>query len=200
VLAKQNPMQIAEIARKYVSRYIDLSDEEFAFLVQRLEIRNFEKKEFVTREGQIESYLNFIIKGLVRKYFYKDSEEMITQIAKENEIVSSYHSFLSGTPSNYVLETIEPTIFLSVSAKNVEELYAFHPKMERLGRLITTQQFLLKERWEYDRIRLDSHERFVYFMKDNADLLQRVPQKYLASFLNIKPETFSRFKHLLKKN
>ncbi len=57
--------------------------------------------------------------------------------------------------------------------------------------MMVTQQFLNKEHWEYDRMRLDSHERFISFVKDNSDLLQRVPQKYLASYLNIKPETLA---------
>jgi len=186
-------MQIADVARQFVSQYVTLTDEEFSFLVQKLVIRDFDKKELVTREGE-----NFITTGLARKYFYKNKEEMVTQIAKEDELITSYDSFLSGEPSVYVVETIEPTSFVSITRADVEELYASNPKMERLGRLITTQQFLSQQRWEYDRMRLDSHERFIYFIKDNIDLLRRVPQKYLASYLNITPETFSRFKHLLK--
>jgi CRP-like cAMP-binding protein len=191
-------MQIFDVARQYVSQYVSLTEEEYLFLVQRLEIRNFDKKEVVTREGEVEYYLNFIMKGLARKFFYRDKEEMVTQLAKENELISSYDSFLGCKPSTYVVETIEPTSFISITRDHVEELYDHNPKMERLGRLITTQQFLSRERWEYDRMRLDSHGRFVQFIQENSDLLQRVPQKYLASYLNIKPETFSRFKHLLR--
>jgi CRP-like cAMP-binding protein len=193
-------LQLIESARQFVARYVDLNDEEFAFLVQLLEIRDFEKKVQVTKVGDIETYVNFVMKGLARKYFYKKKEEMVTQIAKENDLISSYESFLSAEPSNYVVETIEATTFISITKENVEKLFSSAPKMERLGRLITTQQFLDKQLWDYDRVRLDSHERFIRFIKDNSDLLQRVPQKYLASYLNIKPETFSRFKHLLKKN
>jgi hypothetical protein len=71
--------------------------------------------------------------------------------------------------------------------------------MERMGRLIATQQFLSRENFEYDRIRLSSSDRFLNFVRNNSDLLQRVPQKYLASYLNMKPETFSRLKHLVKR-
>jgi CRP-like cAMP-binding protein len=178
---------------------VDLNEEEFSFFVQMLEIRDFDKKVVIAQEGQVEKYLNFIWKGLARKFFFKNKEEMVTQIAKENELISSYESFLSELPSNYVVETIEPTTFISITKQSVERMYASNPKMERLGRLVTTQQFLDKQRWDYDRVRLSSHERFIRFIGENSDLLQRVPQKYLASYLNIKPETFSRFKHLLKK-
>jgi DNA-binding MurR/RpiR family transcriptional regulator len=70
--------------------------------------------------------------------------------------------------------------------------------MERLGRLVLTSVMVLKDRWHMNRIRLSPRERFVDFVLKNPDMLQRVPQKYLASYLNIQPETFSRFKHLLK--
>ena len=83
--------------------------------------------------------------------------------------------------------------------ENVEKLYEFSPKMERLGRLIATQEYLKKESFEYNRVRLTSQERFINFIRNNGYLLQRVPQKYLASYLNMKPETFSRLKHLMKK-
>jgi len=190
---------LIDAVRNFVSRFVNLNDEEFSLFSQTLEFREFEKRKPLIREGEIENYLNFIVSGLARKFFYRNKEEMVTQIAKENEVISVYSSFLSGTPSTYVIETIEPTTFVSISKQNVENLYISNPKMERLGRLIVTQQFLNKESWEYDRMRLNSHERFIHFIKENPDLLQIVPQKYLASYLNIKPETFSRLKHLLKR-
>jgi CRP-like cAMP-binding protein len=188
------------MARAYIFRYVALSEEEFRVIAEKMEIRQFDKKFKITKEGETENYVNFIAKGLARKYFLKNKEEKITQIAKESDIINSFESFLSGTPSTYVVETVEPTTFVSISRENVESLYLTSPKMERLGRMLVSQQFLRKEKWEYDRMRLDSHERFISFVKENADLLQRVPQKYLASYLNIKPETFSRLKHLIRKN
>jgi len=186
-------------ARQYISRFVTLSHEEFSILSRRLEIRHFDKRQLLIDQGEVELYLNFVVKGLARKFFYKNREEMVTQIAKENDLICCYDSFLAGTPSNYAVETIEATCFFSISKQNVESLFLESPKMERLGRLIVTEQFLNKEYWEYDRMRLDSHERFIHFIEDNPDLLQRVPQKILASYLNIKPETFSRLKHLLRR-
>jgi hypothetical protein len=56
----------------------------------------------------------------------------------------------------------------------------------------------LKDRWQMQLVKLTPRERFIAFVTKNPDLMQRVPQKFLASYLNIKPETFSRFKHLVK--
>jgi CRP-like cAMP-binding protein len=185
--------------RQYVSRYTELTNEEFAQLAQMLEVRNFDKKQQLVGSGEVENYLNFIVKGLARKYFYKGKTEVITQIARENDMISSSVSFLSGAPSAYFVETLEPSTFLSISRQHVEKLYKESPRIERLGRLIITHFFLEKEEWEHECIRLDTRERFIRFIGSNPDYMQRVPQKYLASYLNMKPETFSRLKHLDKK-
>lgn len=70
--------------------------------------------------------------------------------------------------------------------------------MEHLGRLIITYTMVIKDRWQMQLVMLTPRERFIQFVHRNPELLQRVPQKYLASYLNIKPETFSRFKHLIR--
>jgi hypothetical protein len=70
--------------------------------------------------------------------------------------------------------------------------------MEHLGRLIVTYTMVVKDRWQMRLIKHTPRERFIEFVTKNPELVQRVPQKYLASFLHIKPETFSRFKHLLR--
>lgn len=190
---------MVEEFRKYLSTYVDISPEEFITLQPLLEVRHYDKKVKLVDLGEEELYLNFIVKGLVRKYFYKGKEEVITQIAKEGELISSSVSFLTGTPSTYVVDTIEPSVFVSLRKKTVEELYRKNPKWQRAGRLIITDLLIQKEFWELDRMKYTTKERFIRFLSSNGDLFQRVPQKYLASYLNIQPETFSRLKHFLRK-
>jgi CRP-like cAMP-binding protein len=185
--------------RQYVSGYTVLTNEDFALLSRVLEIRNFEKKQQLIRAGEVENYLNFIVKGLARKYFYKGKSEVITQIAREKDMISSSVSYLSGAPSGYFIETLEASTFLSLSRNNLEQLYKESPRIERLGRLIITHFFLQKEEWENECVRLSTRERFVRFVQANPDLMHRVPQKYLASYLNMKPETFSRLKSLVRR-
>ena len=187
------------LLRQYISRYTTLTDEEFEMLAEKLEVRSFGKREKLITSGETEFYLNFLVSGLARKYFMRGREEVITQIAKETDLISSSVSFLTGQPSTYFVETIEPCTFISIQKAHIEELYEKSHRMEHLGRLIITSLFLEKEDWDYDQMRLTTRERFVQFLRNNPDLLQRVPQKFLASYLNIKPETFSRLKHLLRK-
>jgi CRP-like cAMP-binding protein len=187
------------ILQKYIDQFIDLPAEELGALVNSIEVRSVDKKVRLTDIDETEKYLYFVIKGLARKYFLKGKEEIITQIAKEGELISSSVSYFSGLPSGYVIETVEPTTFYSLHHDRAEQLYIRYPKLERLSRLVITELFLQKEVWELERIRYSTKERFLRFMTDNPELFQRVPQKYLASYLNIKPETFSRLKHLLRR-
>ncbi|MEP7257262.1 MAG: Crp/Fnr family transcriptional regulator [Flavitalea sp.] len=184
--------------KEYLGKFIALTDEELEQLASAGELRTYDKKIRLIKEGENEFYLNFIIKGLVRKFFLKGDEEIITQLAREGEVISSSVSFLSGEPSQYIVETIEPTTFISFHRESIEKLYEKDVKWQRLGRLIITDLFLQKEGWELERILYNTQERFVRFVSANSLLFQRVPQKYLASYLNIQPETFSRLKHLLR--
>jgi CRP-like cAMP-binding protein len=183
----------------YLRKFVNITDDEFTrCLMPIIKVRRFGKKEFITKAGEIENYFNFIVKGLVRKYYKRSSAEMNTQISMEGHIILSQESFHSRLPSEYYIETIEPSVLVSIKYEDLENVYSQSKKMEHLGRLIITHTMVLKDRWQMQMIKMTPRERFLNFVMRNPELLQRVPQKFLASYLNIKPETFSRFKHLLR--
>ncbi|MCW3116744.1 MAG: cyclic nucleotide-binding protein, partial [Chitinophagaceae bacterium] len=121
-----------------------------------------------------------------------------TQISFENHIMHSQESYHSRLPSEYTIETIEPTTVVSITYDDLEKIYDSSKKMEHLGRLIITYTMVVKDRWQMRLTKHSPRERFISFVNKNPELLQRVPQKFLASYLSIKPETFSRFKHLVR--
>lgn len=198
-MAAKNVMDISRPFREYISKFVNISDEEYTELVMPiLKVRRFDKKGILTRAGEIEDYFNFVIKGLVRKYYRKNHHEINTQISTEGHIIHSQESFHSRQPSEYFVEAIEPTVVVSVTFDDLEALFARSKKMEHLGRLVITHTMVLKDRWQMQLVKMTPRERFLHFVTRNPELMQRVPQKFLASYLNIKPETFSRFKHLLR--
>src|SRR5688500_5030453 len=109
--------------KHYINRFITLDDDDFALLSNLGEIRSFDKKTRLVDIGETDHNLNLVIRGLIRKYFLRGEEEVITQLAKEGELVSSSVSFLRKEPSGYIIETIEPTVLFSISQENVEHLY-----------------------------------------------------------------------------
>lgn len=185
--------------REFIEKYIELSDEEFNLLASKLHLKNFDKKTRLVEIGEVSNQVYFIIKGISRRYFYRGKQEVITHLVKEGSIMGSVISFLTGQPSRYILETIEPVTAFAISKQDLEELFASGKRWEKFGRRIITAFFLQTEYRNIDNIRYSTRERFVKFMKENPDLIMRVPQKYLASYLEIQPETFSRLKHLMVK-
>jgi len=188
-----------EKVREYVARHIELSEEEFQLLFSKLRLVNFDKKKRIVEIGEVATNVYFVLKGITRRYFYRGKQEVITHMIKEGGLMGSVISFLTGKPSRYILETIEPVIAFAISRKDLEELFKMDKKWEKFGRRVVTQFFLNIEKRNMDNIRFSTKERFINFMKQNPDLVLRIPQKYLASYLEIQPETFSRLKHLMVK-
>lgn len=183
----------------YLQKFIPLTDEEFnREVLPVLKVRKFTKKETMTAAGEVENYFNFIVKGLARKFYVKGHQEINTQISFEGQMLLSQESFHSRQPSEYIIEAIEPTTVVSIDHDDLERLYTSSHRMEHLGRLIVTYSMVIKDRWQMQLVKMTPRERFLNFVNRNPELMQRVPQKFLASYLNIKPETFSRFKHLLR--
>jgi CRP-like cAMP-binding protein len=183
----------------FLNKFIPISQDEYDELIAPCIVkRRFEKKTIITHAGEIENYINFIDNGLVRKYYKKGTEEINTQISYEGHIIHAQESFHSRIPSEYTIETVEPSELTSNTFECLEKIYSSSEKMQQLGRLVITATMVLKDKWQSQLIKLTPRERFIRFVTKHPELMQRVPQKYLASYLNIKPETFSRFKHMVK--
>lgn len=184
---------------KFLRQFVPLTDNEIKKeLLPIIVVREFAKKQVITEDGQVENYMNFINQGLIRKYYKTGEDEHIVQISREGHLVSSQESFYTRTPSEYVIDAIEPSIVLSLTYEDMERLFRSSHSFERLGRLVTVHTMVLKDKWQTSLIMQSPRERFLNFVENHREILQRVPQKYIASYLNIKPETFSRFKHLLR--
>ena len=192
-------MESVRALHDYLNKFVKLTNEEFEqSILPVIQIRKFDKKELITTAGEVENYFNFIIKGLARKYYLKGRIEYNTQISFEGHMILSQESFHSRKPSEYFVEAIEPTTVLSITHDDLEKIYASSHRMEHLARLLITYAMVIKDRWQIQLVKMTARERFLNFVTRNPELMQRVPQKYLASYLNIKAETFSRFKHLIR--
>ena len=185
--------------RQFIRQHIELTDEEFQTIASKLHLVSFDKKTRLVDIGEVATNVYFVLKGISRRYFYRGKQEVITHLVKEGGVMGSVISFLTGEPSRYILETLEPVTAYAVSKQDLEGLFLADKKWEKFGRKIITSFFLSTEYRTLDNIRYSTRERFINFMKQNPDLVLRVPQKYLASYLEIQPETFSRLKHLMVK-
>jgi CRP-like cAMP-binding protein len=184
--------------KAYFDRFLPMTPEEIKGLMSYCDLRQFQKNTVFLGEGETDDYLNMIISGLVIKYAKIGSKKMILQLSTEGHVINSEISFLTRTPSKVYLETLEPTTMVSLRNDKMEEALAFFPKGERLGRLIQEGMYIKKDDRRYEMLSKSMRERFLHYVECHPHMIQRVPQKYLASYLNITSETFSRFKHLIR--
>ena len=182
----------------YLRRLDDITPEQLEIIQSYLEVRTFDKKQIVLNKGEVENHFSIVVKGLARKYFSVGKKEITLQLAVEGHFIHSEISFIQKSPSDMIIETLEPTTFVSISHDNMDLLLETHPQFEHLARLLISDMYVKKNKRYYSQSLQSTRERFLEYLQTHPDMLQRVPQKYLASYLNIKPETFSRLKHLLK--
>jgi CRP-like cAMP-binding protein len=113
----------------FLNKFIPLSLNEYNELIAPCIIkRHFDKKSIITTAGEVENYINFIDSGLVRKYYKKANDEVNTQISNEGHIIHSQESFHSRTPSEFSIETIEPTELSSITYECLEKMYSSSEK------------------------------------------------------------------------
>ena len=152
--------------RDYLNKFTDLTESEFdQYLLPVCKVRKFDKKEVLTREGEVEEYFNYIVKGLLRKYYRKGSHEINTQISMEGHLIVSQESFHSRQPSEYFIETIEPSTVVSISHDDLERVYSSSHRMEHLARLLITYAMVIKDRWQMQLVKMTPRERFLNFVK-----------------------------------
>ena len=182
----------------HLQRFSPISRESVEKLIPYLEIRRFEKKKKLVNQGEMEDYLNVVIKGLVRKYVPSSIRGEVTlQLATEGHFIQSEISFHHRVPSEVIVQTLEPTVLVSIRHDRLQEAFEIMPEFEILGRAIIMDMFIKKDARYFDQLKTPTRDRFLEYINTHPEMLQRVPQKVLASYLNIKPETFSRLKHLL---
>lgn len=153
-----------------------------------------QKKELVLQEGDVCKYAYFINYGCLRYYYNVDGQENTAQFFFENGWYTDYDSFLTGKPSHQIIETLEKTQLLLLSAKDLQQLFIEIPKFERFGRLMAENAFLgIRKRSEMLENQT-AEERYLNLMKERPKVFEKIPQHYIASYLGIKPPSLSRIR------
>lgn len=190
--------QYAGYIYKFIRQYVKLTEQDFNHFLPYFEVRSYSKREEVLRYGETDDYLNLVVKGLLRKYIQVGKNEKTLQLAPEGKVIQSELSFHTRVPSTVIIEALEPSILVSIQYINVQYVLENIPQAELLGREMITYLFIKKDAKYFAQLNNSTRQRFLHYLKNHPQMLQRVPQKILASYLEIKPETFSRLKHLLK--
>lgn len=191
--------QYAGYIRELIQKHVPIVDKEFLSLLPYLEIRKFGRRDKVLRVGEKEEYINLVVKGLLRKFAQAGKNEKTFQLGKEGDVVHSDLSFYRRTPSMVAIEALEDSVLVSLTHEHFQQALQIVPPFEQVVRELMTSMFIERDQRYHNHRITTTRERFLEYHRSNPMMVDRVPQKILASYLEIKPETFSRLKHLLKK-
>ncbi len=183
---------------KYLSRYIPVTKELEEAISKSGFIQCFDKGTLLVEEGKFTQKCFFILKGCVRNYYIKDGEEKTTEFyTEEQAIIASANG--KNIPSTYYLECMEPTIAAVSDPEFEEDMYRKFPELESLSRVMA-EKILTKQIETFAEFKMASpEERYLNFLTTRPDLIQRVPQHQIASYLGIKPESLSRIRKRIMK-
>lgn len=180
---------------KTLTDHIDISETEWKDYSQMLRTRIVRKKEIIHMQGNICREVFFVRKGLLRIFFIDcDGNEKTFHFAHEGTFATDYESFLKQIPASYSIQALENCELNSMSYEMIQYGYTNLRNGEKLGRLLAEEYFFLFS----DKIRaiytLTPLERYNNLKKEIPSIFQRIPQHYIASFLNISSVHLSRLK------
>ena len=182
-----------DILFDFISKYISLTEDEKNTILSLDLFRTVKKGTILLKEGQKSKEEYFVLKGCIRKYYVIDGEEKTTVFFTEMEGVTP-HCVKNNTPSEYFISCVEDSILLVSNAEMGIEVNSKFPKFETMCRILS-EELLSKQQIDFDEFKTSSPEqRYLNLLQKRPDLIQRVPQQQLASFLGIKPQSLSRLR------
>lgn len=177
----------------FISKYVTLTEEEQNAIVSLDIFHSVKKGTTLLKEGQLSRDSYFVLKGCIRVYYVFDGREITTAFYTEMDALTP-PCVISKTPSEYYISCSEDTILTITNPDIVVEVNNKFPKFEIMCRLLS-EELLAKQQIDFDEFKTSSPEkRYLNLLEKRPDLVQRVPQHQLASYLGIKPESLSRLR------
>ncbi|MCY1233172.1 Cyclic nucleotide-binding domain protein [compost metagenome] len=152
------------------------------------------KNDFFLQSTEINRRLGFLCKGLVRYFVCKNDEESTLEFTKEGEFIADYGSFLSKEPSLQNIQALEDCELLVIEYEELQKLYKVSRNANLLGRVIIEHRFIIMVNQLLTVHRYTPENRYRYFLEHYKDLVQRIPQYIIASFVGVKPQSLSRIR------
>lgn len=198
-MEKSNRQSQLLFLRKSMERIIRFSDAEWQLVSRKFKVLKVPKRTLLTKEGEIATGVYFITKGLLRTYYTKDVTEITAFIFSEGLFASCYESFLMQSQSNQTLEALEDCELLAIDYKSLQALYKQVPALQVVARVVAEQRFINGQRILSWHLLDNPEQRYRKFSHHYSDLLLRVPQHIIASFLGITPVSLSRIRKRITK-
>lgn len=181
-----------DVARELARRYSTMTHEELDLLESILVPMKFLKNEMILREGETCTNIYWVVKGLVRQFYYKNGKEVTEYMATENSIVMCIESLFLEQPTHLQIKAIEPSVLIAIPKADLETVAMKSVNIQILYRKILEESLILSQ-IHADMLRFESaQDRYHKLIKRQPQLVLRAPLVYIASYLQMTPETLSR--------
>ena len=184
-----------EAFNKYLQQFPHYTSKAFDAVRPYLSVKQLNAGDYFLQQGKICKKVAFIEKGLLRLYYLNDGKIVTTCFCKENTITTSYSSLIIHQESDITIQAIEPSKLIVLPYTALQKLYAQHLFWQQVGRLAAENEFLITTSHHRLLSDLSATDRYLQILAQDRDLLQRVPLNYLASYLQVAPETLSRIRN-----
>jgi len=178
---------------EFISKFMSFTDEEIKVISDLDVLKPFKKGTILLEEGALSTNGYFVLKGCLRSFYMVEGEERTTAFYTEFEVINPY-CIISGQPSKYYISCVEESILLVTNPAIKRELFKRLPRFESLYNLLS-EQLLAKSQTSFDEFKISTPEqRYLNLRKTRPDLIQRIPQNQIASYLGITPPSLSRLR------
>jgi CRP-like cAMP-binding protein len=179
---------------KFLNSIHPLCNELVNYLMQNLQGEAFKKKEMLLEKGRVCNNIYFIEKGLIRCFYLLNEKEVSSWFMKEGDVMISVESFFKQVPSYESIQALEDCKVYYINYNQLTYAYMKFVEFNFVGRVLTEKYYTLCEQRLYSLRMHKAAERYNDLLKNNPEIIQRVPSKHIASYLGISLETLSRVK------
>jgi len=192
--------EFKENIKSYLKLFPDLNSEEIEFISSYITIEKYNKKEFLFKSGEVQKEIGFICKGLLRRYYINEKGNKITTgFIAENNYATDYPAFIRQKPSKYFIECLEPSVIIKLPYDKIQEGYSKFKVSEMYGRLIAEWVLTVQTDRVESFLFENAEERYLNFINQNKDIINRINLTHLASYLGIKRQSLSRIRSKIAK-
>ncbi len=184
----------------HFAKYSPLNESEIKAIHDSMTIKYFSKDDFLVREGQLMKDTYFVLQGCVRQYKIVDGNEITTNFYTEEQWIISTGDLKDNEPSADYLVCCEDTVVSVGNEESALLIFEKFPRFESIARAIVQDVLFDYQKMLSAFITQTPEQRYLNLQKTRPDLLQRVSQYHIASYIGVKPESLSRIRKRLAEN
>jgi CRP-like cAMP-binding protein len=189
-----------EQIRTYFKDQFNISEKDWSIFSSKLTKQVFRKKQEILNVGKTENYLSFLEKGIIRLYIPRLENDLTFGFVFGGSFFSGYDSFLTQSPSMYSIATITECTIWKVTFDDLQKIYESTEIGNFIGRKASEELFVKKAQRELSLLNESAEERYLKLFWEKPELIQRIPLKYIASYIGVTPQALSRIRKRIAHN